>query len=92
MFTNQFSPIGHKVSKIQSTVRPAKQVKSMTTSDYFTMRQVFTRYGISESTLRRWLKDQALGFPRPLPARGRRYFLKSEVIAWEQAQRQADRC
>ncbi|WP_369523256.1 helix-turn-helix transcriptional regulator [Brucella anthropi] len=56
------------------------------------MRQVFTRYGISESTLRRWLKDQALGFPRPLPARGRRYFLKSEVIAWEQAQRQADRC
>ncbi|QMV28452.1 DNA-binding protein [Brucella sp. BO3] len=56
------------------------------------MRQVFTRYGISESTLRRWLKDQALGFPRPLPARGRRYFLKSEVIAWEHAQRQADQC
>ncbi|WP_348769659.1 helix-turn-helix domain-containing protein [Brucella sp. B13-0095] len=64
----------------------------MTTSEYFTMRQVFTRYGISESTLRRWLKDQALGFPRPLPARGRRYFLKSEVIAWEHAQRQADQC
>ena len=77
---------------MRSIGRPATQVKSMTTSDYFTMRQVFTRYGISESTLLRWLKDQALGFPRPLTARGRRYFLKSEVIAWEQAQRQADQC
>ncbi len=48
--------------------RLVKQVKSMTTSDYFTMRQVFTRYGISEPTLRRWLKDQALGFPRPFPS------------------------
>ncbi len=64
----------------------------MTTSEYFTIRQVFTRYGISESTFNRWLKDEVLGFPRPLTARGRRYFLKSEVIAWEQAQRQALQC
>lgn len=48
--------------------------------------QVWKRYGKTDRTLDRWLKDEGLGFPRPLVIRNRRYFKEAELIEWERAQ------
>jgi predicted DNA-binding transcriptional regulator AlpA len=48
--------------------------------------QVWKRYGKTDRTLDRWLKDEALGFPRPVVIRNRRYFKEAELQAWERAQ------
>lgn len=45
--------------------------------------RVLERYGISDSTIRRWVKDDGLSFPRPLVRRNRWYFRLSELEAWE---------
>lgn len=47
---------------------------------------VWRRYGKSDRTLDRWLKDESLGFPRPLVIRNRRYFKEAELLEWERAQ------
>jgi hypothetical protein len=44
------------------------------------------RYNRNERTLDRWLKDEELGFPRPIYIKNRRYFRESELVAWERAQ------
>ncbi|THD58343.1 MAG: DNA-binding protein [Bradyrhizobium sp.] len=44
------------------------------------------RYKKSERTLDRWLKDEDLGFPRPIYIRGRRYFREADLVEWERAQ------
>lgn len=46
--------------------------------------QVLERYGISDSTIRRWVKE-GLSFPRPLVWRNRWYFRLSDLEAWERA-------
>jgi predicted DNA-binding transcriptional regulator AlpA len=48
--------------------------------------QVWRRYRKSDKTLDRWLKDEGLGFPRPIYIRNRRYFREAELIEWERAQ------
>ena len=45
--------------------------------------QILERYGISEMTLWRWLRDNELGFPRPIVINRRRYWWKAGVSAWE---------
>ena len=45
--------------------------------------QVQARYGISDVTLFRWLKNDSLGFPRPLVINRRRLFNESEIVEWE---------
>ena len=47
--------------------------------------KVLERYGVSDMTLWRWLKDPALGFPRPVYIGRFRYFRISELDAWERA-------
>lgn len=47
---------------------------------------VWKRYGKTDRTLDRWLKDKSLGFPRPTIIRNRRYFKETELIEWERAQ------
>jgi predicted DNA-binding transcriptional regulator AlpA len=52
---------------------------------YLTGPQVCARYGISDVSLWRWLRDH--DFPPPtLRIRDRRYWLESELVAWERAQ------
>ena len=46
---------------------------------------VLTRYSIGDQTLRRWLADPGIGFPRPLVVRRRRYFRVEDIEAWESA-------
>lgn len=50
---------------------------------YLTARQVLSRYGITDMTLWRWLRNPDLGFPRPTVINRRRYFAEAELTAWE---------
>jgi predicted DNA-binding transcriptional regulator AlpA len=55
--------------------------------NYIPAPQVYKkRYRKCEKTLDRWLKDEKLGFPRPIYIRGRRYFREAELVEWERAQ------
>ena len=47
--------------------------------------QILKRYGITEMTLWRWLRDNELGFPRPIVINRRRYWWKGSVSAWERS-------
>lgn len=58
------------------------------TDQYITPRAVRERLGgVSEMTLWRWLRAEALKFPQPVRINGRRYFLEAEVAAWLDAQK-----
>ena len=41
------------------------------------------RYEIVDRTLKRWLDNPSLKFPRPLIVNGRRYFKVAELEQWE---------
>jgi excisionase family DNA binding protein len=41
--------------------------------------------GVSRRTLARWLRDIALGFPRPKIVNHRLYFSRGDVEAWKAA-------
>jgi predicted DNA-binding transcriptional regulator AlpA len=47
------------------------------------------RFGIVSMTLRRWLEDGRLDFPRPFFIGGRRYWRITEIDAWERARASA---
>jgi predicted DNA-binding transcriptional regulator AlpA len=47
---------------------------------------VWTRFGVVDRTLDRWLEKASLGFPRPIVINRRRYFRESEIVAWERMQ------
>jgi predicted DNA-binding transcriptional regulator AlpA len=54
---------------------------------YLTGPQTCRRYGVSDMTIWRWLHDDDIGFPQPaLRVRERRYWLESDLVAWERAQ------
>lgn len=52
---------------------------------YLAAKRVLERYDIVDRTLDRWLADPAMKFPRPMVINGRRYFLETELTAWERA-------
>jgi predicted DNA-binding transcriptional regulator AlpA len=54
-------------------------------------RLVWTRFGITDRTLDRWLNNDELRFPRPLLINKRRYFILEEIEAWERAQAKTSR-
>jgi predicted DNA-binding transcriptional regulator AlpA len=47
--------------------------------------QVRQRYGVTDMSLWRWLKDESLAFPRPMRIKGRRFWRLAELRAWEDA-------
>jgi hypothetical protein len=49
--------------------------------------QVAQRYGRSLRSLARWDEDKALGFPRPILIRGRKYRDLAALDAWDERQR-----
>lgn len=57
-----------------------------TTDNLIPAAKVCARYGRTDRTLDRWLKDESLNFPRPVVIRGRRYFKETEIVAWEKNQ------
>jgi predicted DNA-binding transcriptional regulator AlpA len=59
----------------------------MSETNYVTGPQVLTRYHITDMTLWRWLKDEKLGFPKPLVIRRRRLWVPAELDAFDARQR-----
>lgn len=55
----------------------------MSNTSYITGPQVMARYQISEMTLYRWVNDPKMEFPQPIKINRRRFFLETELIAWE---------
>jgi predicted DNA-binding transcriptional regulator AlpA len=53
--------------------------------NYLTAKQVLGRYNITDMTLWRWLVDETLAFPKPMVINRRRYFLETDLVAWERA-------
>lgn len=49
-------------------------------------KEEFDRFVDEGVMLDRWLKDETLGFPRPVVIRHRRYFKEAELLDWERAQ------
>jgi len=45
--------------------------------------QVRIRYGVSDMTLWRWLRNEQLNFPRPLRINGRRFWKRTDLESWE---------
>jgi hypothetical protein len=46
---------------------------------------VLRRYKIVDRTLKRWLDNLSLDFPRPLVVNGRRYFRAADLDQWERS-------
>jgi predicted DNA-binding transcriptional regulator AlpA len=44
---------------------------------------VCARYGVSDMSLWRWLRDEALDFPQPLRIHRRRLWKLADLEAWE---------
>ena len=51
--------------------------------EYLPAGQVRARYGVSDMSLWRWLRDPKLGFPAPIKIHNRRYWKLSDLQAWE---------
>lgn len=52
---------------------------------YLPAPRVCDRYDITSMTLHRWLRDEEMGFPRPLYIKRFRYFRLSDLLAFEKA-------
>jgi predicted DNA-binding transcriptional regulator AlpA len=50
---------------------------------YLPASQVRIRYGVSDMSLWRWLRDEALGFPHPIRINGRRFWRLADLEAFE---------
>ena len=50
---------------------------------YLPARDVWERYGRTNMTLHRWLKDPKMNFPRPIYFGRFRYFAISAIEQWE---------
>ena len=61
-----------------------------TKKQYIPAGEVCSRFGVTQMTLWRWLKDDELGFPQPaMTIRKRRFFDLAEIEAFEDRQRAA---
>ena len=52
---------------------------------YLPAGQVRSRYGVSDMTLWRWLRNEQLNFPRPVTINKRRFWKLADLEAWEAA-------
>jgi predicted DNA-binding transcriptional regulator AlpA len=50
---------------------------------YLPAAAVRARYGVSDMSLWRWLRDDSLGFPPPIRINNRRFWRLSCLEAWE---------
>jgi predicted DNA-binding transcriptional regulator AlpA len=52
-------------------------------NEHLTATDLFARYHIGLSTLRRWLGDRSIAFPRPFRIKRRRLWKRAEIEYWE---------
>jgi len=50
---------------------------------YLPASQVRARYGVSDMSLWRWLKNEDLAFPHPIRINNRRFWRLNDLEAWE---------
>lgn len=50
---------------------------------YMTSAQVRDRFKISDATLYRWERDEALSFPKPFQAKRRKLYDEAKLNEWE---------
>lgn len=48
-------------------------------------KQVRQRFGVSDMSIYRWLRDEKLHFPKPIIINRRRYWALDEIVAWERS-------
>jgi predicted DNA-binding transcriptional regulator AlpA len=66
------------------TGRELPRVSADADTIYLNAAQVRTRYGgMSDMALWRWLRDETLGFPKPLIINNRRFWLAAALTDWE---------
>ena len=53
------------------------------TKAYLPAAQVRARYGVSDMSLWRWLKNEDLAFPHPIKINNRRFWRLNDLEAWE---------
>ena len=64
--------------------RDLPRISKDATVTYLNAAQVRTRYGgMSDMALWRWLRDETLGFPKPLIINNRRFWLAAALTDWE---------
>ena len=74
------------VSYLHDLTEPAARVDDT----LMTAAQVREHFGgISEMTLHRWMRNEALGFPQPIVIHRRRFWRRSDIAAFEARQRGA---
>ena len=56
---------------------------------YVPARAVWERFGITDMSLWRWLRDERMAFPKPVYFGRFRYFKVAEINAWERGQVEA---
>lgn len=59
----------------------------MNKDQYLKGRSVWERYGVSNMTLHRWVRDESLGFPAPTYIGRYRYWKLADLEAWERRQK-----
>lgn len=66
---------------------PAR-VKSNSSGDerFLPARRVWERYGVSDMTLHRWVRDDEMGFPAPVYFGRFRYWNITDLREWERQQ------
>lgn len=53
------------------------------TQAYLPAARVRARYGVSDMSLWRWLKNEDLAFPHPIRINNRRFWRLNDLEAWE---------
>lgn len=59
--------------------------KKIIDNRYLPTRLILRRYQISQMSLHRWLNHPTMKFPKPVFFSGRKFWLASEIEAWELA-------
>jgi predicted DNA-binding transcriptional regulator AlpA len=74
-----------RVSIVNATKREVKMFTSnkIATDGYLPARGVWERYGVTSTSLYRWLVDEKSDFPHPFYIGRFRYWKIADLLAWE---------
>ena len=64
-------------------IRGSPNVSDATLSAFLPANRVWSRYGVTSMTIHRWLRDDRLGFPKPLLIGRMRFWRIADLEAWE---------
>lgn len=71
--------------KAYSDNAPVLRAHSEADDVFLPARKVWERYGVTDMTLHRWIRDERMGFPAPVYIGRFRYWKLSSLTAFERA-------